>query len=84
MKVAESLSTVNDLLVEQFLAITNDSLAGEELDVALNRAKVAVNIADSIIEVNKTAIMAVKVQNEYGVTNGMLAIENARDRREDV
>lgn len=74
-KLADSLATVNDILIEQLMYVTNEDLDGQELDAALKRAKVVCDISGKSIELGKTVISAIKTQAEYGVSSDAIGIE---------
>lgn len=64
--VAESLSTISELLLGQILAVTNTDVKGDELKEEVFRADAVANLAGKMLDVNKTIITAAKVQAEFG------------------
>lgn len=75
IKLADSLGTINDILIDQLLKVTNEDLDGEELESELKRAKIVCDISGKSIELSKTVISAVKTQAEYGINGTVIGIE---------
>lgn len=78
--VAQSLSDIGELLFNQAVAITNDDITGEKLKEECERSRSLAEIAEKIIDVNKTIISAAKVQSEYGAARSIVLIGGPNER----
>lgn len=70
MTVAKNLLDINQILMDQLLAVTNTDLKGAELDEELKRSKAVSDISGRMIDLNKTVISAVRV--EENIRSGKL------------
>lgn len=65
-----TISDLNNYLFEQLERINDDSLSGEQLDIALTRAAAVTKIAEAVIHNGELALRTMEHMNEYGYNTG--------------
>lgn len=79
--MASIMDNVNEYLLDQMNAVTNEDVHGKDLEEVLKRAAAVANLSDKIIKNNKVTIQAIKMQMEYGSneqTQKLLGVDSVK------